>query len=108
MLEQNLQNLPCVAELRLGRLVGVTGPPYRHHVGQQRSGPAQPVVEHGSDVVLHVDDLVEFGMKVVLVASGVIVGTGELTSVVGVYAIPTPEPPVYELVFVEDGLEVLS
>ena len=44
----------------------------------------------------------------ILIAPGSAIGAGKFAAVILVYAIATPEPAIYELVFIEDCLKVLE
>ena len=52
--------------------------------------------------------MVELRLKMIFVTPGITVIAGKLTTIVGVYAVTTPEPAIDKLVFVEDSLEVLG
>ena len=60
MFQQNLKALPGIVIACLGGLIGIAGATYGYHVGEKCSSPAKPVVQHGPDVVLYVDYVVEF------------------------------------------------
>jgi len=106
MFQQNLKALSGIVIACLGRLIGIAGATYGYHVGEKCPGPAKPVVQHGPDVVLYVDYVVEFRLEVIFMTPGIAISTGRLTAVIWIYAIATPEPTIYELVFVQDGLKI--
>ena len=104
--QQNFQALPGILIVCFGRLVGIACPAYGYHIGEERPGSPEPVVQHVFNVVLDINYLVELRMEVILVAPGVAVGTGKLTAIIGIYAVTAPEPAIYELTLIQDGLEV--
>ena len=37
---------------------------------------------------------------------GIAISTGKLAAIIWIYAIAPPEPTIYELVFIQDGLKI--
>jgi len=106
MFQQNLKALSGIIIAYLGRLIGIAGATYGYHIGEKCSGPAKPVVHHSPNVVLYVDCVVEFRLEVIFMAPGIAISTGKFAAIIWIYAIATPEPTIYELVFVQDGLKI--
>jgi len=104
---QNLQALPGIVTACLSGVVGIACPAYGYHIWEKRSGSPEPVIQHGSNVVFHVDKMVKLWLKVILVAPGITIRAGKLAAIIGIYAIAAPEPAIYEFVFVQDGLKLL-
>jgi len=94
------------ALIALSRLIGIAGATYGYHVGEKCAGPAKLVVHHSPNVVLYVDCVVEFRLEVIFMAPGIAISRGKFATIIWIYAIATPEPTIYELVFVQDGLKI--
>lgn len=105
--QQDLQTLPGIVIACLSVLVGIVCAAYGYHIWEKRSGSPEPVIQHGSNVVFHVDKMVKLWLKVILVAPGITIRAGKLTAIVGIYAIAAPEPAIYESIFIQDGLKFL-
>ena len=104
--QQNLKTLPGIVIAYLGGLISIAGATNSYHIREKRPGSAEPVLQHSSNIVFDIDYVVKLWLEVIFMAPGIAIGTGKLTAIIRIYAIATPEPAIYELVFIQDGLEV--
>ena len=106
MLQQNLQTLPRIFRILLCWLIGITGATYSYHIREKRPGSAEPILQHSPNIILYIDYVVELRLEVIFMAPRIAIGAGKLTAVVWIYAVTTPEPAIYEPVFIKDSLKV--